>query len=143
MNEMLSVVLLVGLITPQVFAQAGPRAVWVEAESVLTDASCAHAGAVKRQDQKASGGEYVTVGGPMTDFVSYALDLPADLTDAVLSVRYSCAGYYTYFKLGKLLKTWRVFVDGRQVVALVLPPTHAQEHTGEPVWGITSVSLGR
>ncbi|MEW6359656.1 MAG: DUF5060 domain-containing protein [Planctomycetota bacterium] len=116
---------------------------WTEAERALSDPACAQAGAVKRTDDKASGREHITVGGPTTDFVSYVFDVPRDLPDAVLTVRYSCSGYYTYFKLGRLLKVWRMAMDGRPVAPLVLPPTHPQDHEGPPVWGYTSVSLGR
>ena len=93
---------------PTLWGGQGTLGSWVEAEIVLADPAGAHSGAIGRQDEKASGREYITVGGPTTDFVSYVLTVPADMSAAVLSVRYSCSGYYTYFRLGKLLRVWGI-----------------------------------
>lgn len=80
---------LVCTLGPTLCGGQGTLGSWVEAESVLADPACAHSGAVGRHDEKASGREHITVGGPTADFVSYVLTVSADMSAAVLSVRYS------------------------------------------------------
>jgi len=138
-------VFVLGLLSGRLISGEGPgeRWIWIEAERVLSNPSDSHSGATERLGGGASANCYVISGKSFLDHLSYVLRVPKDMEEAMFSVRYSCPACYTYFKLGSRLKVWKVLLDGKEIFPLVLPPTHPQDHKGEPVWSFASIPLGK